>query len=209
VSAAVQAACLTALELDVTRPQWLVCSGGVPAGGPADLYARAARAAKAAGARVALDCYGPALELALDEGVDLFKPSLGELRVYLGLPLDGERDWIEACTRLIDAGKSGMVALSLGEQGALLVSREGAWRAAAPRVQAASSVGAGDSFLGALLAALCAGAAPPDALRQAVSAGAAALLAPGTSLCRPGDLDRLAREVEVRQLSDAAALARS
>lgn len=196
-------ACLEALRLNFDRPQWLVCSGGVPDGSSADLYARAARAAKASGTRVALDCYGVPLKLALDEGVDLYKPSLGELSAYVGRPLSGEADWLSACNRLIAQGKTAMIALSLGAHGALLASRDGAWRATAPRVEAASSVGAGDSFLGALLVALCDGAPPPDALRRAVGAGAAALLSSGTSLCRPEDLARLACEVRVTALEPA------
>jgi 6-phosphofructokinase 2 len=204
LNAAAHAACLEALELGMIRPEWLVCSGGVPGGGPPDLYARAARAAKAVGTRVALDCYGPALALALDEGVDLFKPSLGELGAYLGRPLPDESAWLSACGQLVAAGKAGTVALSLGDKGALLVTGQGAWRAGAPRVAVASSVGAGDSFLGALLVALSTGLEPADALRRAVAAGAAALLGEGTSLCRPDDLERLERQIEVHALAPAA-----
>ena len=47
-----------------------------------------------------------------------------------------------------------MVALTLGASGALLLSRSGAWQAEALPVEVASSVGAGDSFVGALVWAL-------------------------------------------------------
>src|SRR6185437_12669338 len=55
-----------------------------------------------------------------------------------------------------------------------------------------SAVGAGDSFLGALTYGLASGARLDDAFRLAVAAGAAALLNPGTELCRPCDVKRLA-----------------
>jgi hypothetical protein len=58
-----------------------------------------------------------------------------------------------------------------------------------------SAVGAGDSFLAALIWRLASGADLADCFRQAVAAGAAALLNPGTELCRPHDVERLAAGV--------------
>jgi len=57
------------------------------------------------------------------------------------------------------------------------------------------AVGAGDSFLGALVYGLASGAGLERCFRQAVAAGAAALLNPGTELCRPDDVKRLAEQV--------------
>jgi len=61
-----------------------------------------------------------------------------------------------------------------------------------------SAVGAGDSFLGALIHRLASGADIESAFRLAVAAGAAALLNPGTELCLPHDVSRLAKQVIVR-----------
>ena len=90
-----------------------------------------------------------------------------------------------------------MVALSLGADGACLVTPAGAWRAPAVDVAVHSTVGAGDSLLAGLLAALVAGEPAPEALRRAVAASAAALLRPGTSLCEPADIAALLPRVKV------------
>src|SRR5690606_39593354 len=122
-----------------------------------DFYAQIARIVKKAGAQFVIDTSGEALAQALEEGVFLVKPNLRELKEFT--PLDGEDDQtlLAAAREMIRRGMTEIVALSLGDDGALLVAREQAWRAHAPKVETLSAVGAGDSFLGALLAALVMG----------------------------------------------------
>ncbi|MEO6340180.1 MAG: 1-phosphofructokinase family hexose kinase [Caulobacteraceae bacterium] len=201
LSEQVQADCLTAVMHGPAHPGFVVFSGGLPAGAPRDFYARAARTAKDSGAKVVIDSSGEPLAAALDEGVHLFKPSLRELEGLLQQSLPDEADWLNACVELVATGKAETVALSLGEQGALLVNREHAWRGYPPKLVALSSIGAGDSFLAAMLVSLVAGASAPEALRQAIAAGGAALLAPGTELARLADIGRLHDEVLIHPLS--------
>ncbi len=93
-----------------------------------------------------------------------------------------------------------MVALTLGEEGALLVAADRAWRADALPIRPVSSVGAGDSFLGGMVRALAEGRSLEDAFRLAMAAGAAALLSPGTGLCDAAQVERLLPTVEIRPL---------
>jgi 6-phosphofructokinase 2 len=86
----------------------------------------------------------------------------------------------------------------------LLVGEDFALSARAPRVDAISSVGAGDSFLGALVLELSRDASPSRALQIAVAAGSAALLSPGTGLFDVADVMKLAPRVLVTELSSAA-----
>jgi 6-phosphofructokinase 2 len=60
-------------------------------------------------------------------------------------------------------------------------------------------VGAGDSFLGALTWRLALGRNLDDALRYAIAAGSAALLSPGTELCRLDDVERLLPQVTLSE----------
>jgi 6-phosphofructokinase 2 len=60
-----------------------------------------------------------------------------------------------------------------------------------PPVPARSATGAGDSFLGAMVLGLAEGRSPEKALRSGVAAGTAAVLTPGTELCRRADVLRL------------------
>lgn len=180
-----------------TPPPYLVASGGLPPDVPQDFYVRLARLAKARGSRVVLDTSGPALAAALSEGVYLVKPSLRELRELTGHPLETEPDRHAAALQIIRSGQAQVVALSLGEDGALLVTADRALRARSLPVPVASSIGAGDSFVGGLVWALNRHEALEPAFRYGMAAGAAALLAPGTALCQAADVERLHREVVI------------
>ena len=67
----------------------------------------------------------PRFGAALDHGVDLLKPSLGEMRELTGQPLADPASCVAACKSLVAAGKSKTVALTLGSQGAILATPEG------------------------------------------------------------------------------------
>ena len=189
-------ACLAAVTALEPFPSFLIGSGSLPAGVPDDFYAQLARIAKRRGASVIVDTSGAALAAAVAEGVDLIKPNLREMRELCG-GADTPTAWEAAARTLVENGRAKIVALTMGHLGATLVTREGIWRAKPLTITPLSAVGAGDSFLGALVFHLAAGAAPANCFRFAVAAGAAALLAPGTGLCRPEDVARLVRDVTI------------
>ena len=190
-------ACLERVGALAAAPRYLVLSGSLPPGVPVDFYARLVRLARESGTRVVLDSSGPALAAALQEGVYLVKPSLRELRDLTGQPLASEPQWRAAAQQIVGSGQAEMVALSLGEQGALLVTAEGSWRAPGLTVPVRSATGAGDSFVGAMVWALNRNATYEEALRYGVAAGSAALLSTGTALCQPADVERLYPEVKL------------
>ena len=185
-------ACLDAVAQQAAPARWIVASGSLPPGVPDDFYARLARIARQQGSRMVLDSSGPALAAALEEGVYLVKPSLREMRELTGLPLANAPQWQAAVQNLVHQHKAQVVALSVGAQGAVLATSGGVWQAPALPVQATTgTTGAGDCFLAVLLSALEQGESAPTALRWGLAGGAAALLAPGTSLASALDVRRL------------------
>lgn len=176
-------------------PRFVVASGSLPAGVPDDFYARIARIAKQRDARMILDTSGSALAAAVEEGVDLIKPNLREMRELSGTDPSDAREWEEAAKTIIRTRRISAIALTMGHLGAALVTQDRVLRAKPVPITPLSAVGAGDSFLGALVGQLAIGADLTVCFRQAVAAGAAALLNPGTQLCRPHDVTRLAAEV--------------
>ena len=135
--------CLEMLASFKGRSKFVVASGSLPPGVPEDFYGRVAHIAKDMGAKVILDTSGPPLDAALTEGVYLVKPNLHELSDLVHSPLKSQDAWVEACRSLVRAGRAEMVALTLGNQGALLVTRDQAWRAQALPIKPVSAVGAG------------------------------------------------------------------
>lgn len=184
------------------KPLYVVASGSVPPGVPEDFFAQVARRAKALGAKIVIDTSGPALAAVLDEGVTLIKPNLVELIEFVAAPLDREAERIAACRALAADGRAEMVALTLGDDGALLVTADRAWRAQPMNIDVVSSVGAGDSFVGGMVAALAAGNELDQAFRVAVAAASAAVLSPGTELCHEEDVKRLLPQVKISEIAE-------
>jgi len=115
-------ACLAKFDALDRRTSFVVCSGSLPPGVPDDFYGRVVQAAKLASTRIIIDSSGPSLRAALQRGVYLVKPNLNELRSLFGEQLQTQADWIKACRSLIDKQQAEIVVLTLGEQGALLVT---------------------------------------------------------------------------------------
>jgi 6-phosphofructokinase 2 len=181
---------LAALDFD-----YVVASGSLPRGLPASGYARVVEIAAHKGAKVIVDTSGPALRATLDKGVFLIKPNLRELEELIGRPLADTKAQTLAARDLIAARASEIVALTLGREGALLVSAHGAWRSVVPPVDAQSAVGAGDSFVGGITLALAQGRPLRSVLASGVAAGTAAVLSPGAELSRKADVERLYDEL--------------
>ncbi len=190
--------CLGVLER--VECEWLAISGSLPPGVPADFYATIAALMRRRGKRVALDSSGPGLREGLRGKVDLVKPSRGELEFLAGHPLPTLADVAAAATAIVRRGESAMVTATLGHEGAVLAHGDGLFYAPALPITAASSVGAGDSFLAGMMYALTTGHSPREALRHGIAAGSAAVLRPGTDLARPDDIARLLPEVRIEAL---------
>ncbi|VXB44998.1 1-phosphofructokinase family hexose kinase [Curtobacterium sp. 8I-2] len=170
--------------------RWVVVAGSLPPGLPDDALAvlvRAVRARHGADVRIAVDSSGVPFTALLQSGehLDLVKPNAEELaEVVGGDPEEYERDLDAAVAgaQRLRRKNVGTVLLTLGSAGAVLVSDEGAFAAAAPKIIARSTVGAGDSSLAGYLLAEVAGASPEQRLAQAVATGAAAAALPGSDV---------------------------
>jgi 6-phosphofructokinase 2 len=193
-------ACLDTLAGCAGHADFVVASGSLSPGMPPDFYARTSRLLSAGRGRFLLDTSGPALKAALAEGVYFIKPSLRELCEAVGELLEDERAWIRACAGLVNDRRAEIVALTLGHRGAMLVTRDRVIRAEPPPITPVSSVGAGDSFLGAMVWGLAAGHDLAYVLRLGVAAGSSAVLNPGTELAHPDDTRRLVDAVKIREL---------
>jgi 6-phosphofructokinase 2 len=189
-------ACLDHLWHLPDFPDVLVASGSLPPGVPPDFDARLARLCRERGARLVIDTSGPALAAALAEGVYLVKPNLRELSELSGQALETPEQWEAAARALVSNGQAEVVALTLGHLGALLVTRDGAWRAPPLPIQVASAVGAGDSFVGGMVWALQHHRPLTEAFAWGVAAGSAALLSVSTGLCCKEDAQQLFAQVQ-------------
>ena len=184
---------------------WAVLSGSLPPGAPVDWYARLVVRLRGAapGLRIAVDTSDAplaALAAAMPAAApDLIKPNGEELGQLAGLPAEramaledgamrGEYGpVVEAARVLVERGVATVMA-TLGAAGAVLVTAEGAWHAAAPKIHVLSTVGAGDSSVAGYVLADVRGGDATERLRTAVAYGSAAAGLPGTALPTTSDL---------------------
>lgn len=195
--------CLAVLE--ETSFDYLIASGSLPRGVPSDFYVRASRIAQRKGARFVLDTSGAALRETLAAGgVHLVKPSSGELAQLAGRALPDADAQEEAAMASVRSGATELMAVTLGRDGSFLARRGGVLRQAPMPVTARSAVGAGDSFVAAMTYALARGRPPEEAFRWGTAAGTAAVLTPGTELCRRDDVERLFAQLQATPQIPAA-----
>jgi 6-phosphofructokinase 2 len=174
----------------------LIASGSLPPGVPADFYAHVAKRVDQSGGLFVLDSSGDALRAGLSTGTAwLVKPSRSEMEGLIGVKGSSIQDLAEAARALVASGKTRIAAVTLGAEGAIMATKDATLYLPALPVIRKSSVGAGDSFLGAMVFALANGARDIDAFKFAIAAGASAVLGPGTSLCNPKALQKLLGEV--------------
>lgn len=167
-----------------------VASGSLPPGLGEDFWARVADRARQAGCRLVLDSHD-GVRPALEKGIFLLRQDWDEAADLVGRAMAWPGEAADWASGEVGRGACEMVIVTHGAEGALLATGTGRVRVAPPKVDARGAVGAGDSFIGAFCLALARDEAPEHALRWGVAAAAAALLTPGTELCREEDVRRL------------------
>ncbi len=184
-----------AVLIRASSADWTVLAGSLPVGASPSFYADLVRRLREVGGRVAVDTSEAPLQALVDAlpgcAPDLMKPNGEELASFTG----GDPDELEshpeataiAARQLIDRGV-GAVLATLGGNGAVLVTSEGAWHATPPPTTVVSTVGAGDSSLFGYLLGDIRGLPAPERLALAVAYGSAAAGLPGTTIPLPSQL---------------------
>lgn len=176
---------------------YMVLSGSLAPGVPDDFYARVTELLRPRGIEIVLDSSGPALAAGIaNGGLALVKPSRGELQQYLGRSLADAGEIGRAAMDIVEAGKARLVAVTMGQEGAVLARREGPVFLPAVKIEAASTVGAGDSFVAGMVFALAQAKSDLEAFRLGMAAGSAAVLRAGADLAHPCDIERMLTRIE-------------
>jgi 6-phosphofructokinase 2 len=183
--------CIDELRRLDPAPDFLVASGSLAPGIPEDFYREVARVGREIGARVIVDTSGAALRRLTGGKAFLIKPNVYELQELAGRELIDEDEQIEAARAAIADGCCEVVALSLERGGTLVITEGNVEFVRAPTVPIRSKVGAGDSMVAGIVLALARGLELMDAIRFGVAAASAAVMTPGTELCRREDTERI------------------
>jgi 1-phosphofructokinase family hexose kinase len=147
--------------------------------------------------KIAVDTYGQALKSALETGcIWLIKPNVEELRELLGKQIKGDP------SSLVKAGQQllaqvDIVFISRGKQGAIVVTKNGAWHGrCSDNKKVLSTVGCGDFLLGGFLKGLKEKSDTSLALETAIKAATARAWGWTDKMSWPDAQDKIKVQVE-------------
>jgi len=186
------------LGILAARRAYVLFAGSLPPGMDAETFERLVAVCRDRTAYVAVDSSGPGLDAVRHGGpLWLVKPNREELAELAGRPVETDLQMREAARALLDRVE--LVVVTLGQEGACLFTRAGAWHAT-PHLDPAeivNTVGCGDALLAGFVHAHARGGAPEECLRRGVAVGSAAALKARTGEADPEDAERLYATVEV------------
>jgi 6-phosphofructokinase 2 len=172
-------------------PSYVVASGSLPPGLPPYFYGLIVKKAKSVGAKTIVDTSGPALQALQNKGAYLIKPNIAELCKMLNVESLAKNEVDDAAQQAIADGYAELIAVSMGAEGAWLVSKNEKHFAAAPKVQKKSTVGAGDSMVAGMVHMLQQQKPLQQIISFGVACGSAATMNEGTQLFKREDAERL------------------
>jgi len=171
----------------------------VPGGVPTRVYEDLVRRLKARGKTVVLDASGAPFAEAIGSGPDIIKPNIDELCELIGRPLQSHAEIITAARTLIDGGV-GLVAVSMGADGALFVEQDAVVLATPPAIEVKSTVGAGDAMVAGIVTGTLRGLDLAGRARLATGFSLGALGEVGPHLPAQDVIASLAARVQVTSL---------
>jgi 1-phosphofructokinase len=146
-----------------------------------------------------LDRHDP--EAALESKPDIIKPNRSELEEYFHKDYRvDEEELIWMGQELLEKG-IGMVAISLGQMGALFLTSDKVIRCPGIKVEAHSTVGAGDAMVAALSYGINQGLPLEECLKLGIATSAGAVTTKGTKPPKRELVDELLQKVQVVSLS--------
>ncbi|VAX31058.1 1-phosphofructokinase [hydrothermal vent metagenome] len=181
----------------IEDPKIVAISGSLPPGVNPEIYRKIIEIFKSRGAMVILDTDGDALRVGINGLPDVIKPNLHELSRLVGRRLHKKDEIISAANDLRNQG-IGIVLVSMGADGILLLGEKEQYLASPPKVKVENTIGAGDSAIAGFVYGLSEGKTLKEALAYAVAAGTATTLKPGTALCHKEDFLKLLPQINVQ-----------
>lgn len=177
-----------------------VLAGSIPNGISKNVYKVFIEKLKEKGAKVFLDADGELFIHSLEASPDIIKPNRHELEEYFHKDYRvDEEELVTMGQKLLEKGIS-MVAISLGQMGALFITKEEVIRCPGLKVEAHSTVGAGDAMVAALSYGLNQGLKLEACAKLGVATSAGAVTTKGTKPPKRELVEELLQKVEVISL---------
>jgi 6-phosphofructokinase 2 len=176
-------------------PEISVISGSLPEGVNVEFMKELIQICKNKNSKVVVDTSGKSLTEAVNEGVYLIKPNIGELAVLTGKNELTVHTMEAAAKQLISNGSAEIVVVSMGASGATLFTKNEKIYQPAPIVKVRSTVGAGDSMVAGMVYALLNNSSMKNVLRMGIACGSATTMSEGTGLFKTENVYKILKEL--------------
>ena len=187
-------------QMLASRARWAALGGSLPPGAPPDIFVQLALLFRQVGCKVVLDADGEPLKQALKGGVDFVKPNSAEAERVLDRPVRSDKEALDAAAALHGMGPA-IAIVSRGEDGAVMACSEGQFIGKPPQIDARSTIGSGDSLIGAMLWAIEEGKPLEEAFKWGIAAGAATATTDGSEIARKPVIQELLARVQVERVA--------
>ena len=177
-----------------------VLAGSVPGGVPKDIYAKIIKEAREKGATVLMDADGDLFKEGIKERPDIIKPNRAELESFLGMDHKaGDEELFNGGKKLLGQGIK-KVVISMGKDGAMFLSENESYICPGLKVEANSSVGAGDAMVAALAYSFEKGCSKEDTAKLCMATSAGAVMTVGTKPPERSIVFELMEKVNIKKL---------
>lgn len=177
-----------------------VFAGSIPASVDKDAYCDLIRAVKEKGSKVFLDADGELFVKGLQAQPTIIKPNKVELEEHFGMEHSAtEEELVFMGKKLLEDGME-LVAVSRGAMGALFFTKDAVYSCPGLKVEAHSTVGAGDAMVAALTYGIDSKLDLVDCIRLGVATSAGAVTTKGTKPPTRELVDELMQKVDVQSL---------
>jgi 6-phosphofructokinase 2 len=180
--------------------EYWVISGSIPNSIPPGFIESVINIGKKKKIKVIADTSGVALKSIINEGLFMIKPNINELGNIAGVELMSQKEIIQFARNKISNKQLVHLVVSLGAEGALLITKDNAYKIKPPSVKRISTVGAGDSMVGGIVYSFSIGKNILEAVQYGVASGTAATINPGTELCHKSDVESLLNQITTLKL---------
>lgn len=178
----------------------VVFSGSVPANVPKDIYGRWIQLVKSCGAKALLDADRELLRCGIKEGPFLVKPNIHELEELSGVKANGPIEAERLGRSLLSQYGIELVVVSLGQKGAIFINKSRSVLAHTIKVDAISTVGAGDSMVAALAFCLEKGVDFEKSITLSMAAGIANVMTSGSQAADYGRMLEIEKMISYETL---------
>lgn len=174
-----------------------VISGSIPRGVDKEIYKTIIETLKEKGSMVFLDADGELFAKSIEAKPDIIKPNRVELEEYFNIDYRAdEEELIRLGKELLEKGIK-VVAISLGQMGALFLSEDSCIKCPGLKVSAHSTVGAGDAMVAAFVYGIHEGLGFRECARLSMATSAGAVTTEGTKPPTRELIDELKEKVEL------------